>query len=96
LYFGVTGDFEVGALGGLVEELLNAVPVAGECAAVEVLFEGGYLLWGEGGLLGDGGGVVAVGGDYEVEEEEQVGWGHVGWEVGVGYIKWGLTLSNGV
>jgi hypothetical protein len=78
LDFGVAGDLEVGAFGGLVEELLNALPVAGECAAVEVLFEGGYLLWGEGDLLGDGGGVVAVGGDYE-EEEEEVGWGHAIW-----------------
>jgi hypothetical protein len=76
LDFGVTGDFEVGAFGGLVEELLNALPVAGECAAVEVLFEGGYLLWGEGDLLGDGGGVVAVGGNNE-KKEEKVGWVHV-------------------
>lgn len=74
--FGVTGDFEVGAFGGLVEELLNALPLAGECAAVEVLLEGGYLLRIEGDLLGDGGGVIAVGGNYEGEEEEVV-WVHV-------------------
>ena len=91
MHFGVTGDFEVGALGGLVEELLNAVPVAGECATVEVLFEGGYLLWGEGGLLGDGGGVVGVGGNNE-EEEDEAGWGHVGWEVGFYYMKWDSTI----